>query len=292
MTTPRYTVMQNSPGPQNPSLYMAGEASSSRLLGGLGANFYRPWVFPLYTPRGLTVIQEYAYDHPFHNGVFVAQYPVRVDERIGNFWVTPPRRSFDDRVFTRIGRVDAAMPPAIDISDESITFTVSSVWRDENEEPLIDEVRTVIFRALGDATICDIISRKIAAYGPTEFPKTKYGSLGIRVEPRLLPSLGGEVIADDGRHGTAALVDARRESDYVAYENTADSQRFGVCLHILDAGVRGPWFIRDYGMAMYNPTWDRSISLARGETWTVSLRAVAYDGPLTSDRTTEWKRKG
>ncbi|MHB9131759.1 MAG: DUF6807 family protein [Armatimonadota bacterium] len=288
MTMPRYAVLQNSPGPQNPSLYMVCETASGRLLGGLGANFYRPWVYPLYTSSGRTVIQEYAFDHPFHNGFFVAQYPVQVGERIGNFWVTPPRRGFDDPVYTRIGRVDAAMPPVIESSNEAIAFTINSVWRDEDEQPLIDEVRTVTFRTLADATVCDVASRKIAAYGPAEFPQTKFGSLGIRVEPRLLPPLGGVVIADDGRRGTAALVDAQRESDYVAYENTVVGHTFGVCLHILDAGVRGPWFVRDYGMAMYNSTFDRSFSLTEGEEWTASLRVIAYDEPLTESRVRHW----
>ena len=50
--------------------------------------------------------------------------------------------------------------------------------------------------------------------------------------------------------------------------------------------------VAGYGMAMYNPTWDKTIGLAAGESWTVTLRAVAYDGALTNERMTAWTRQG
>jgi hypothetical protein len=243
------------------------------------------------------VIQEYAYDHPFHNGAFVAQYPVQVGERVGNFWVTPPRRGFHDPVYAKVGRVDAAMPPTVGISGEVITFTVNSVWRDENEEPLIDEVRTVSFRALEDATVCDMASRKVAAYGAVEFGKTKFGSIGARVEPRLLPSLGGQIIGclDGELHrGTADEVANDKACDAVAYENdVAGVGVYGLCLMILDNSAssdrRGPWFIRDYGLAMFNATRNASIVVPAGNAWTATLRVIAYDGALSAARLAAWK---
>ena len=35
--------------------YLVTDPATGRCLGGVGANHYRPWVFPLYTPSGLTV---------------------------------------------------------------------------------------------------------------------------------------------------------------------------------------------------------------------------------------------
>ena len=287
---PTYEVLANSPGPGNPTTHLVRDRDSGRWLGGVGASFYRPWVFPLYTPSGLTVIQEFAYDHPFHNGVFVGQHPVNLGERTGNFWATPPRRGFDDAIWTKIGRMDAAVPPLQEAQPDGYRFEIKSVWRDEDEQPLLDETRTVRFHACEGAHAVDVASAKTASHGALEFPKTKFGGIGVRVEPRLLPPLGGVVLADGGRRGAAALVDAHRESDFVAYENTVAGHTFGLFLHILDPGVRGPWFIRDYGMAMYNATWERAIHLPAGDTWTVSLRVVAYDGPLTPERVAAWGR--
>ena len=286
--TSRFQVMLNSPGPENPTTHIVKDTVTGRYLGGFGSNFYRSWVFPLYTPSGLTVVQEFAYDHPFHNGFFVGQSPVKVGkvgDRVANFWAAPPRRSNNDAVFVHGGRMDAQGQPSVEVSDGGVRFTLKSIWRDENEQPVLDEVRRVEFRSVEGATLCDMASIKTASYGALEFPQTKFGSIGIRVEPRLLPPLGAIVLADGGRAGSSALVDQNRQSGFVAYENDAPSGgRFGVFMTIRDPGMLGPWFIRDYGMAMYNPTWDKAVSVPEGQAWTVSLRVVAYEGGLTDAR--------
>jgi len=46
--------------------FVVQHEETGRWLGGIGANYYRAWVYPLYTPRGLTVLQEFPFDHPFH----------------------------------------------------------------------------------------------------------------------------------------------------------------------------------------------------------------------------------
>ena len=267
----------------NERTHMVVDTLTGRHLGAVGANFYDAWAFPLYTPSGKTVVREFPFDHPFHNGFFVGQHPVKVGDRVGNFWAHPPRRGHDDAIFVHVGRVDVPKEPEIRLAADGVRFTFRNVWRDEHDEPLLDEVRTVVFRSADDATICDMTSDKIGAYGAVEYSQTKFGAIGVRVEPRLLPPLGGTIIADAGRRGTAEVVH-EGESDFVAYEGDG----FGVLLHILDDGVRGPWFIRDYGMAMYNPTWTRSVSTPQGGAWTVGLRVVAYDGDLTEERARKW----
>jgi len=288
MSETRFQVLLNPPGPKSSSAHIVVDRKTGRFLGGFGANFYRPWVFPLYTPTGLTVLQEFAYDHPFHNGIFVGQNPVKVNGRIGNFWAMPPRRSKDDAIFNNVGRMESASEVTMESHDCGVRLTRQCVWRDEDEEPILDEIRTADFRCLDDATVCDVTSKKIAAYGDLEFPQTKFGSIGIRVEPRLLPTLDGVIIADNGRRGQPDIVH-EGESDFVAYENQMlCGQGFGVMLSILDEDMCGSWFIRDYGMAMYNPTWTQSIHIPKRESWTVSLRVVAYDDALTEKRVAKW----
>lgn len=272
----------------NAKTHLVVESKTGRCLGGVGANFYRPFVFPFYTPAGHTVVQEFAFDHPFHNGVFVGQGPVKVGEREAGFWAAPPRRSFTDKIFENLGRMDTQKEIDLTPHAAGIQFVQKVIWRDANEEPLIDEIRRVNLHTLSDATVCDMTSEKIAAYGTVEYPQTKYGSIGIRVEPRLLPVMGGVVIADNSRRGTPEVVH-EGESDFVAYQNLLTGHgQFGVFMTILDEGVRGPWFIRDYGMALYNPTWTGSVSTPAGGTWKISMRIVAYDGALTAARAKKW----
>src|SRR5688500_12278347 len=58
-----------------------------RTLGSLAISGSRPYVWPLYTPSGISVLDNAPADHPFHNGVFVAQAPAEPSG--ANFWATP-----------------------------------------------------------------------------------------------------------------------------------------------------------------------------------------------------------
>ncbi|RKU26365.1 hypothetical protein C6497_13805 [Candidatus Poribacteria bacterium] len=272
----------------NAKTHLVVDTETGRCLGGMGANFYRPFVFPFYTPAGHTVIQEFAFDHPFHNGIFVGQAPVKVGTREAGFWGSPPRRSFTDKVFINLGRMETQQEISISPHANGVEFEQKVLWRDENEEPLIDEIRIVNLHSVQDGTVCDMTSEKTASYGTTEFQQTKFGSIGMRVEPRLLPVMGGVVLADNNRKGKAEVVQ-ESDSDYVAYQNQLPIHGdYGVLMTILDKDIRGPWFIRDYGMALYNPTWRDSITIPENETWKIGLRFVAYDGALTTDRANNW----
>jgi len=273
---------------ENKQTHLVIEEQSGRCLGGLAVTHYRPRVFPLYSPSGVTVLQESPPDHPFHNGIFVGQSPVIAGTRECNFWATPPARMAADPLQDKVGRMSVEQPLAVDPHGDGLRFTVTAVWRDEHEEPVLDEIRTVDFRVFDGATVCDVTSRKTATYGAVSFPATKHGSIGIRVEPRLLPDLGAEVIGDGDRRGRADVVH-EQESAYVAYENDLTGHgRFGVLMAPLVSSAPGVWFIRDYGMAMYDGTLRAETALAAGDSWTVGLRVAAYDGALADQRAREW----
>ncbi len=272
----------------NKQNHLVVERDTLRCLGGLAISHYRPWVFPLYTPAGVTVLQESPPDHHFHNGFFVGQHPVLLGERQVNFWATPPERVANDPLIRDVGRMAVEEPPSIVEEEDGLRFEVKAVWRDEHGEPVLDEVRTVRFHERDGATLCDMSSRKVAGYGALRFPATKHGSIGMRVEPRLLPDFGAQVIGDSDRRGRSDIVH-EKESAYVAYENDlAGHGRFGVLMAPLRDSAEGIWFIRDYGMAMYDATLHTETSLAEGQSWTVGLRLAAYDGPLTGERAHTW----
>ncbi len=258
------------------------DQETKRCLGGLGSNAWRTFVFPLYTPGGHTVIQEYPFDHPFHNGFFVGQV-VKVGNRESLFW-----HHNDGENRPEAGKVVNSQSPEVGLHPRGALFRLKHVWHGGDGEPVIDEIRTVNMYATDDATICEMTSEKISTYGDTEYPQTKYASIGIRVEPRLLPVMGGVIMADNNRKGNAEVVQ-EQDSDFVAYENDLSGRgRFGVLMTILNKGIRGPWFIRDYGMALFNPTWRQAIRVPQGQSWSTSLRVVAYDGQLTQERVSTW----
>lgn len=227
-----------------------------RCVAGIGWHWYRPWLHPLYTPGGNPVLHAFPSDHPFHNGCFVAQNPVRFDGGEANFWAVPPQRDPDDELFANVGRVEVM----------SLEFPLlRCIWRAPGGEPVLDEERSYAFEVRERETLCEVTSRKTAAYGDIEFPATKFGGIAVRVDPQLLPVAGGRIV---GAHDAA--------SRFVAYENS----RFGLAL--LGSDARVPWFVRDYGLVSYNPTWKQPLILERGEAWEMRLTLVAYDGAQPS----------
>ena len=276
---------------------MVMETATGRLLGGVGHNDLRAWCYPLNTPRGLGVAQEYPFDHSFHNGVFVAQARVVCGGVLSNYWVVHPDwRSPDSHGYNHLGQLRYRERAAIAPLPDGYRFTYHTTWNGCDGRPVLDEVRHFDLYAVPDATICDLISRKTAAYGRLRFEANKHGSLGVRVQPQLLPPFGGAIVAgrgDEVWRGGADEVAFGKERDFVAYEaQPAGLGRFGVCLQVLSNSAgdcrAGPWFIRDYGMAMFNATMNDEVVVAEGETWEAALRVVAYDGAVSAARARAW----
>lgn len=301
MNTATTTGLEVRQGMSNPQAgYMVLEQGTNRILGGAGHNPHRAWVYPLNTPRGLNVLQEFAFDHPFHNGVFVGQGRVVLDGKITNFWAPAPDwRQPDNPAFKHIGELRYGEPPQIEVlaAARRVRFTYRTTWYDEALQPVLDEVRTIEIGPAVDATLCDVTSRKIASYGPLTFEANKFGTIGVRVQPQLLPPFGGQILAgwDGGlQRGTADEVVNGKPCDLVAYEAEPPGLwRFGLCLIVLAnsaaSDLAGPWFVRDYGMAMFNATMQQAIHLPDGASWTTALRVAAYDGQLTYERGRNWR---
>jgi hypothetical protein len=291
----RYRPLEARPLPAG---YGVVECDTNRLLAGIGNNAHRAWIFPLNTPLGRNTVQEYPFDHPFHNGVFVGQGKVQQGGQESNFWAPlTDWRQPANPVFQRIGLLKYAGPPAVESIEDGMRFSYQTTWQDERERPVLEERRSFEIRAAEDATFCDVTSQKRAAYGDLTFAVTKHGAIGARVQPQLLPVLSGEIQGgrrDRGvRRGLAEEVAHLQSCDFVGYEAEVPGLgRFGVCLIIRENTAsperQGPWFIRDYGMALFNPTLTAPVHLAEGDSWSVGLRVVAYDGSLDLARAEPW----
>jgi hypothetical protein len=270
---------------------MVVNSQTGAAIGGMGANHFRPWVFPFYAPSGRTVVQAFPHAHPWHNGIFVGHQLVESGGRAGNFWAVPPIRCEGDAIFDHVGRIEMDGEMTASPIPNGMEFHMECQWLDENGTPLLSESRTVRLFEDEDANFCDVVSTRHASHGALVFPKIKLGGLGLRAEPLLAPDAGAVVIADGGRRGDSSIVH-ELDSTFVAYERDlpfSQSGPLGVCLMIRDANRGGPWFIRDFGLALYNPTFEKKVEVPAGGSWTLSLRVAGYDGPLTDERVSRWR---
>ena len=277
--------------------YFVFDKDTRRILGAVGNDHTRAWVYPLLTPRGISVTQESPFDHPFHQGIFVGQGKVLARGRVANFW--SPYYDFrqpNNPMYQHLGTLRYAEPPEVAESPNGYTFTYKTVWLDAEGEPLLDERRVIRLYEGGDATLCELESTKSSSYVDVVYAANKHGSIGARVQPQLLPAFGGFVLALTDGHlarGSADEVAHGKACDVVAYE--ADIPVLGaagLALKVLtnshSPNRRGPWFVRDYGLVMFNPTMDSDVAVPRGDSWTTSLRVAAYDGSLTPERSRVW----
>jgi hypothetical protein len=275
------------------------EKETGRMLAGVGHNANRQWTFPLHTPRGFNVLQEYAFDHPFHNGIFVGQGKVHTGDRVAHFWSPwPDWRQPNNHIYRDIGllQYDRDEPASIDEHNGGFRFTYTTIWRDEQHEPVLDEVRTTEVRDGGDGTIVDVFTSKVATYGPVYYEANKHSTIGVRIQPQLLPFMGGSIIGGYGDRletGDEHLINGS-SADFVAYQSDVPGfGTVGVCLIVLENSAadhrQGPWFVRNYGMAMFNATMTDSIDSTMGETWTAGLRVIAYDDPISLERVANWR---
>jgi Methane oxygenase PmoA len=277
------------------------EQSTQRVLAGVGNDGERAWVYPLCTPMGHGVTQESAFDHTFHRSIFVGQGPIESRGVRSNFWVL--HRDFryaDHAVYNDLGEIRYVEPPSCQRTDLGFRFTYESTWLDSKGEALLDETRTVDVWDGGDATLCEVRSSKRSAYDDVVYPATKHGSIGVRVQQQLLPAFGGEIVGVERgqmRRGLADDVASGKQCEAVLYE--ADVPRlgvFGVAMAVADNSAAtdrcGPWFIRDYGLAMFDATMNEDLVVRRGGAWSAALRVAAYDGVATVARVAQWRASG
>lgn len=242
-------------------------------VAGIGHHFFRPWLFPLYTPSGQQVLQEFAFDHPFHNGCFMGWSPVRVEGVDHNFWATPPQRSQPDPMMERLGRqrLEGEVRTAREGAD--LVATMEVAWDAHDGTPLLAEERVFSLRAGAVAHAVRVQSRLRAVAGDVELPVTKFAGLGVRLDARLTQSTGAVFCGDAGR-GDAAFLHGK-PSSFVAIEGGHGTHRFGLRLSSQQAL---PWFVRGYGLVLLNPVTEAPRRLRAGEVLAQDITLVAYDG--------------
>ena len=239
-----------------------------RPLGAVSANELRSYVFPLYTPQGALVLQEAPPDHPHHQGLWIG---LEVDGH--DLWNAGSRGLPRHR--QEAAPALAELAPRV--TEDSVRVDQHVRWLTAEGTELLQEERRIDFTA-GDHFTCVTWRSTFghAAKG-AHIGQTKEAGIGIRVPPHWETPLGGVIRNAAGQVGEAACFD--QPSPWINVEGLVVGDRWaGIVLAPLPGSDSCPWFVRDYGIQLYNPSRHHAISLALDDRITWAVQVLAYDG--------------
>lgn len=237
-----------------------------RLIGGYNTNDLRSYVFPLYTPQGMLVIQEAPPDHPHHQGIWTG---LEID---GNDVWNAGSRNLPRHRQEMQGALNEI---AVDVTDSGVQFTHGVRWVTTEGEELLQEQRTVSLRATDQVTLVDWQSIFSHPAKASHIGQTKESGIGVRVTPHWETRFGGQIRNAQGATGEQGCFDQLSPWLNVEGKTVGD----GVAgLVLIPTSEQCPWFTRDYGIHLYNPARHHAIALAAGEQVVWSMRVLAYDG--------------
>lgn len=239
-----------------------------RLLGGYAANELRSYVFPLYTPQGVLVLQEAPPDHPHHQGVWAG---LEIDGH--DVW-NAGSRGLPRHRQTIVPNIDALQPV---VSASGVAFVHQVQWQTEAGDLLLVEERIVCFRAHPTCTQVQWSSSFSHPTKSVDLGQTKESGIGVRVPPHWETAFGGQIRNALGDVGEAACFD--KKSPWLNIEGRAvGDTSAGLVFLPASQEENWPWFTRDYGCHVYNPARHAAIHLAPAQSLTWSAQVLAYDG--------------
>lgn len=242
--------------------------TGDRLLGGYSANELRAYVFPLYSPAGMLVLQEAPPDHPHHQGLWVG-----LEVNGHDLW----NAGSHGRPRHRQETLPALRQLQPVIEADGVYFAHEVRWVTADGDDLLHEARTVVFRAGEMATV---VTWESTFSHPTQvvcLGQTKEAGIGLRVPPHWEAVHGGQVRNARGDTGEAGTFDT--QSPWINIEGRAVGEGMaGLVFAPLPESEPCPWFTRGYGVQVYNPARHRAIELAPGQALTWSAQLIAYDG--------------
>ena len=259
-----------------------------RPIAALSQNAYRAYIYPLFTPSGVSVTAESPIDHPHHNSVTVSADHFdclfvydghRTERGTYNFYVN---ETFQGRA---TGRITAVSVNSEETSDDTLRIIQRLEWQGPIEwgaperRVLANETRTIDIRTSETSNILDIRSR----LEPTEWDivigPTRHAFFTVRMADGLRVVDGGKISDAEGRStveeinsNSAAWVDMSATGPY--------GHVVGVTVVSHPSSLPTGWYAHEWGTVAVNPFLHQEQSIRCGDTLELSVTVVAHDGPM------------
>ena len=262
-----------------------------RPIAALSQNAYRAYIYPLFTPSGVSVTAESPIDHPHHNSVTVGADHFdclfvydghRTERGTYNFYVN---ETFQGRA---TGRIAAISLDSEEIADDTLRIVQRLEWQGPAEwgapqrRVLARETRTIDVRAIEGSNILHIRSRLEPTDWDILIGPTRHAYFTVRMADGLRVVDGGKILDADGR---SAVQDINANSAvWVDMSATGPHGReVGVTVAPHRSALPTGWYAHDWGTVAVNPFLNQEQSVRQDEALELGVAVVAHDGPVSRD---------
>ncbi|MCA8976387.1 MAG: PmoA family protein [Planctomycetes bacterium] len=246
-----------------------------------------PHWFPLRSPSGKDLLDQHPDPYGHHRAMWIADKVQLEGGPVVDFYHCFKNRiDADDpskghRHFIRQGAM-----PRCKVVDDRATIETWLEWIVDKTQPVLDDVRTLFVRSLGNGeALLDLSWTLRASHGAVTFHSDwiHYAWPYLRIHPRFSVAQGGRIVDDWGRIDQQAT--NAQYANWIDYSNTVDGVTEGVAMFVPQDGSWRRWLTRDYGT--FGPRRDDALSgtgfvLAKGEALRGSARILVHRGDAES----------
>lgn len=250
---------------------------------------HRPYLFPVYTPRGFAVTSECPADHPHHNSFWIASDHVdcwmpaaagRNEQYTYNFYVD---ETFQGRAPGRIVQLHAS---GEEIGTDGYRIVQTMEWRGPVEWAAPEgriaarERRVLDLKTADGAYVIDVESRLSAVDWDLSLGPTRHAYFNLRVVESIAVTSGGRVQDDRGRSGGEAV--SGSGARWVDYAGPVGGGHWaGVALFPDPRDHRDAyWFVSDWGVITVGPFRLEKREIRQGDAMVLRYRVIVHDGDL------------
>lgn len=266
----------------------------------------KPYVWPIVGPTGAEMTRAYPMkevpgekqDHYHHRSLWFTHMEVNGI----NFWAEDrtwgAKSKGADEYRAKLGRTVHREFNRVDASSDRVTLTTTNDWIGPQGEKVLEDERTLTFRAADDVRTIDFDITLKATAGDVLFGDNKDGTFGVRVPTSMDVDggHGGRIVNSEGQTDKDAWGKAAR---WVDYHGPVQGETVGIAILNHPSSFRYPttWHVRTYGLFCANPFgWhdfepnsgkDGSYTLPKGESLRFRYRLLFHKGDEKAARIAE-----
>jgi hypothetical protein len=259
-----------------------------RAITALSENAYRAYLYPVFTPSGVSVTAESPIDHPHHNSVTVGTDHFdclfvydgdRIERGTYNFYVND---TFQGRTPGRIAPVSLE---SNEVSDNHLRSVQHLEWQGPIEwgapdrRVLARETRTIDIRPGETSNVIDIHCRLEPTDWDIVVGPTRHAYFTVRMADGLRVVDGGTII-DAGGHSTMKDINNHFAEWVDLTANGPHGHKVGVTIVPRPSRLPTAWYAHEWGSVAVNPFLTGERSLSKGDHLVLGISLIVHDGPL------------